>query len=53
MWKVLGIIAAMLLCIIPGAIVGAFVGMFVLPAKIWALFGEYETSDVSTHNDEI
>ena len=53
MWKVFGIIIAMLICIVPGIIVGAVVGAVILPAKVWALFGEYETSDVSVHNDEI
>lgn len=53
MWKGVGILILMLLMVVPGAIIGAFVGAIMLPAKVWALIGDYETSDVQTHNDEI
>ena len=53
MWKVIGILIVILISVIPGAAIGAVVGAVVLPAKVWALFGNNETSDVSTHNDAI
>jgi len=53
MWKLLGILIVILIAIIPGALIGALVGAVYLPAKVWALFGNNETSDVSVHNDEI
>ena len=53
MWKLLGTLLVILICIIPGAILGACVGAVFLPAKAWALLGDYETSNDSVHNDEI
>ena len=56
MWKVLGMISLMVLCIIPGAILGAVCGAFFLPVKIWALFGEssnYQDSHNYANSAEI
>jgi hypothetical protein len=51
MWKLIGTLVLLLICIPSGAILGAVVGMILLPAKIWQILGGQ--SDECEYDDEI
>jgi hypothetical protein len=51
MWKLIGTLVLLSICIPAGAIIGALCGMILLPAKIWQLLGSQ--SEECQYDDEI